>query len=323
MANPNNAIGTNGAFGGRTSVNAFNDALSSFSGRGIVSGWSCTPSSGLTVSLGGNGNVRDVAIAEDGSGNKTTVNNISQSPIQATVNAAPASNSRVDAIVVYIEDSPSGDGVTDNPDVVNLLVVSGTVASTPSRPTDSAIRTAITADGASGSTAYYVVLAYVTIPTGTTDIDTTMISAGDQAVITNNAVDADSIADGSIPASKLDFTTMPGNYSTSEAATPFTWIDGKTIYKKTIVFGTLPNSTVKTVSHGISNPELFVKIETIVTNGNPSDLVQQTLPFASNSSNFDNTQLTVTKTDLSVDTKSEYWANFTGYITLFYTKVNG
>lgn len=202
MANPNNAVGTNGAFGGRTSVNAFNDVLSAFSGRGIVSGWACSPESGLTVNLGGDGVNRDVAIAEDASGNKTTVNNISQTPVQVTVNPAPASNSRVDAIVAYIEDSPQGSGVTDNPDVVNLLVVSGTVASNPIAPNDNTIRTAITADGASGSTAYYVVLAQVTITTGTTDIDATMISAGTKATLTTP------LSTGLVKANMIDFRTL-------------------------------------------------------------------------------------------------------------------
>lgn len=220
MANPNNAIGTNGAFGGRTSVNAFNDVLSAFDGRGVLSGWACTPNTGLTVNLGGNGSVRDVAIAEDVSGNKTTVNNISQSPISVTVNAAPASNSRIDAIVAYIEDSPQGSGETDNPDVVNMLVVSGTVASTPTRPTDNAIRTAITTDGASGATAYYVVLAYVTMASGTTDISAGMIAAGDMATLASK-----NIADAGIGVSKIDFSTIPqpvsvvsGNYTSSSTS---------------------------------------------------------------------------------------------------------
>ena len=212
MANPNNAVGTNGAFGGRTSVNAFND-VANFWSVGRVSGWECSPSQGLTVSLGGDGISRDVALAQDASGNKTTINNISQAPVEVTVNAAPASNSRIDAIVAYIEDSPQGSGETDNPDVVNVLVVSGTVASTPMRPTDNAIRTAITADGASGSTAYYVALAYVTIPTGTTDIDATMITQGDWSQlasdhISNDAVTTDKIADNAVTAGKIDFTTF-------------------------------------------------------------------------------------------------------------------
>ena len=53
MANPNNAVGTNGAFGGRTSVNAFNDVLATFTGRGVIQGWAVTPSTGLKVNVGG------------------------------------------------------------------------------------------------------------------------------------------------------------------------------------------------------------------------------------------------------------------------------
>lgn len=182
MANPNNALGTNGAYGGRTSVNAFNDVLGAFNSRGILSGWGCVPSSGLTVEIGGNGSVRDVALAEDNVGNKTTVNNISQAPIPVVMPAAPANNSRVDSIVAYIESSPSTNAETDNYSAVNLLVVSGNTGTTPSAPSENEIRTAITADGASGSTAYYVVLANITIPAGTTDIDATMISPGPSAV---------------------------------------------------------------------------------------------------------------------------------------------
>ena len=221
MANPNNSVGTNGAFGGRTSVNAFNDVLSAFVGRGIISGWNCVPSSGLPVALGGNGTTRDVAIAEDASGNKTTINNISQNPVLVTVNAAPASNSRIDAIIAYVEDSPNGSGVTDNPDVVNLLVVSGTVASSPTAPSDSAIRSAITADGASGSTAYYVALATVRIPAGTTDIDATMVNSGDKVSlidgvtltesIADEAVTTGKIANAAVTASKIDFSTFLGS----------------------------------------------------------------------------------------------------------------
>lgn len=188
MANPDNALGTNGAFGGRTSVNAFNDVLGVFSGRGILNGWDCTPAGGMVVSLGGNGTDRDVAIAEDAVGNKTTVNNISEAPISVTMSSAPASNSRIDAIVAYIESSPSSDAITDNYDAVNLLVVNGTSASTPAIPTDAEIRNAITMDGASGSTCYYVVLATVTIPSGTTDIDATMISGGSMAMVKTNNI---------------------------------------------------------------------------------------------------------------------------------------
>lgn len=196
MTNPNNAVGTNGAFGGRTSVNAFNDVMGGLS-RGVLSGWSCAPNSGLTVSLGGNGTTRDVAIAEDNAGNKTSINNISGSPIDVTLGAAPGTNSRIDAIVAYVDNPPSGsDNLTDNPEPCGLIAVQGTTASSPSQPTDAQIRTAITSDGASGTTAYYVVLAYITMASGTTDITSNMIASGTNAMIADN---------------KINFATL-GNY---------------------------------------------------------------------------------------------------------------
>ena len=208
MANPDNALGTNGAYGGRTSVNAFNDVLASFNGRGVLSGWACTPDSGLTVTLGGNGTDRDVAIAEDNAGNKTTVNNISQAPVPVTLPAAPANNSRIDSIVAYIEASPSSSGETDNYTAVNLLTVSGAAAATPASPSDGDIRTAITADGASGPTAYYVVLANVTMASGTTDIDATMITAGAAAQVAADKIDFATFSTNRLTFTSKDTTTQ-------------------------------------------------------------------------------------------------------------------
>lgn len=176
--NPNNAIGTNAGYGGRTSANAFNDVLAGFS-RGILSGWNCVPNAGLTLSLGGNGTTRDVAVAQDNIGDKITINNISNAPVDITLAAAPGTNTRIDAIVAYVDNPPQGQAtVADNPESCGLIDVTGIAAASPVAPNDSAIRTAITADGASGTTAYYVVLAYVTIAAGTTDIDAGMIKRG-------------------------------------------------------------------------------------------------------------------------------------------------
>lgn len=186
--NPNNAVGTNAAYDGRTSVKAFNDSIGAYS-RGIISGWACLPNSGMTVSLGGDGTTRDIAIAEDVSGNKITVNNISESPISVTMSAAPSSNSRIDLIVAYVDNPPQGSAtVLDNPAACGLITVNGTAAANPVAPNESAIRTAITADGASGSTAYYVILAQITIASGTTDIVAGNISAGDTAAISGTNI---------------------------------------------------------------------------------------------------------------------------------------
>lgn len=187
MTNPDNAVGTNGAFGGRTSVNALNDIAAVFSSRGVVSGWACVPSTGMTVALGGDGETRDVAIAEDNVGNRTTINNISGTAINVTLAAAPSANSRIDSLVAYVANPPQGSAtVIDNPSAVGLIAVSGTVAASPSAPTDAQIRSAITADGAVGSNAYYVVLANILIGAGTSTIVANNINAGNSAIVANS-----------------------------------------------------------------------------------------------------------------------------------------
>lgn len=208
MTNPNNAIGTNAAYGGRTSVNAANDNLSTYTGAGVLSGFALSPDTGMVLNLGGVSGTRDVAVAEDAGGNRTTINNISGAPISVTIPAAPASQSRIDAVVAYVANPPQGSStVVDNPAACGLIVVSGTASSSPSVPNDSAIRTAITADGASGSTAYYAILGTVTVASGTTNITSNMISAGTQASPT--------LASGSVTSDKVDFTTLTTNGTTT------------------------------------------------------------------------------------------------------------
>lgn len=234
MTNPNNAVGTNAAFGGRTSVNAFNDVASVLS-RGIITGWVCSAGGGMSVNIGGTANTRDVAIALDNSGNKTTINNISDAPINLTIDTAPATNSRYDLVVAYVDNPAMGTSTdVDNPGACGIIVVKGTASSTPVVPNDSAIRTAITSDGASGSTAYYVVLAQITVGTGVTVIssgnisqsayNSTITSANilDGAITTakiassavtsgkiaNNAVTTAKINNGAVTSNKIDFTTF-------------------------------------------------------------------------------------------------------------------
>ena len=215
MTNPNNAVGTNAAYGGRTSVNAFNDDLTIYS-RGILSGWACSPKSGMTVQIGGNGSERDAAVAEDNAGNKTSINNISGSPIDVTIPAAPATNNRIDLIVAYADNPPSGTStVVDNPAACGIIVVSGTAASSPTAPTNATIRSAITADGASGSTAYYVILAQIRVGTGVTTIGSGVITQGAKvesgARAGASTVSTNSIADGAVTSDKIDWRTL--NYS--------------------------------------------------------------------------------------------------------------
>ena len=231
MSNPNNAVGTNGAFGGRTSVNALNDVLATFTGSGVLSGWAIEPKSGMSVEVGGASGLRDVAVAQDNNGNRTTIDNISQSPIQVDMASAPSTGSRIDAIVGYVENPPQGSAtVIDNPSACGVMAVSGTASSSPSAPTESAIRTALTAAGINGVTAYIAVLGYVTIPAGTTDIDASMIGG---AQYTSLDI-ANQIPDGGISANKVDFATITEALSPAiPASANYSYV----VYNKALGFG--------------------------------------------------------------------------------------
>lgn len=79
-------------------------------------------------------------------------------------------------------------------------------------------------------------------------------------------VGSDDIKANAVKASNIDFTTLGGNYSTTERPTDYKWIDGKVIYKKTLSFDV--DSRAINVNHGILNLDTGIKIEGIwVNNG--------------------------------------------------------
>lgn len=184
MTNPNNSVGTNAGYNGRTTPNAFNDVLGIFDVPGIVSGWQCSPKSGMTVQIGG-GASRDVAIAEDNAGNRVTINNRSGAPIDVTLPGAPATNNRYDVIVAYVNNPIYGAGASDVdfPSQVGLIVTSGTVAANPNYPTDAQIEAAITADGGDGPNAYRVQLCSIFVGQGVTTIGSGSIEGGTESTI--------------------------------------------------------------------------------------------------------------------------------------------
>lgn len=220
MTNPDNALGTNGAFGGRTSVNAFNDVLATFDGAGIVSGFEVEPDTGMTVNVGGDGTTRDVAVAEDPFGNRTTVDNISGDPIPVTIDTASTTTARIDSIVAYVN-SPANasDTSVDNPTACGIISVNGTSGGAP---LDAAIRTAITADGGTGSTAYYVVIANVSVPANTTAITSGLISAGKSINLSNVATSGSNGLMSGADKAKIDANI----YTASSSPTPATVASG-------------------------------------------------------------------------------------------------
>ena len=106
------------------------------------------------------------------------------------------------------------------------------------------------------------------------------------------------------------------NYSTSEVDTKVKWIDNKTIYRKTIDIGALPNATGKQVNHGISGLDTVVKMEGFAKDPNAFT----PLPFPGTSSNPAGfIQVGITSTAVSIGTGTDR-SNATGYVTLYYTK---
>ena len=122
---------------------------------------------------------------------------------------------------------------------------------------------------------------------------------------------------GSISTAKLTTAAAAiGNYSTSEVATGYTYIDGKTIYRKTINFGALPNNTTKSVAHGITLQNVM-DIQGITTNGSGLFLK---FPHGSTSSMGNQITITINGANIDVVTGTDRTAFITTYITIFYTK---
>lgn len=108
------------------------------------------------------------------------------------------------------------------------------------------------------------------------------------------------------------------NYSASEQETGIKWIDGKTVYSKTINFGALPNSTTKNVAHGISNLGLVVDFSGVAFAVNGNQIAP--LPYAGASEWT--TEINITDTNISIKTQRDLSGLNDSYITLMYTKSN-
>lgn len=198
MTNPDNIVRVRARNGGRASVYEANGWCQAY-GSGILDGTGVVQNTiaNMTVLVGGSSSKPDVLIAQNPAGYKIALDLVGQQPVTIT---APASNSRISAIVAYTDDlalESTEDTVTGSPASCGLIVVNGSSSASPSAPTDTQIRNAITADGATGSQASYAVIATITVSSNTTTIT--------DALITRNQA--------GVQSSKIDFTTMATEYS--------------------------------------------------------------------------------------------------------------
>ena len=187
MTNPDNIVRVRARNGGRASVyeaNGWGQAYSSglLEGNGVVQ----NTVADMNLLVGGSTAKPDVVLAENPSGYKIALDLVGQ---QAVAITAPATNSRISAIVAYTDDlslQSTEDTVTGSPASCGLIVVNGTAGVTPSDPTDAQIRTAITADGATGSQAAYCVIATILVASNTTTITDSLITTNVAQIGSNN-----------------------------------------------------------------------------------------------------------------------------------------
>ena len=176
-----------------------------------------------------------------------------------------------------------------------------------------------------GDITYPQTLASAVFTSGGSDVETEMgkyVTAEDIASTSalTPPVTTNMIADNAVTTAKLDSTMLNsiGSYSTSEQATPFTWIDGKTIYKKTVsnTFSTIPSGGVS-FNHGISNFSKLIKTDVVFNLGWSTSEWGDGSYLARNSLG---TRITTTQVHLDRDTPSN-WSG-TVYVTIYYTKSN-
>ena len=98
------------------------------------------------------------------------------------------------------------------------------------------------------------------------------------------------------------------------------WIDGKTIYKKTIETTDIPAAnSEKNIPHNISNLSVVLRIESIgVASGNRFSPMPQTFNAMMFSSGA--LSMRVTDTNINISSNSNGCGQTKLYITLYYTK---
>lgn len=109
------------------------------------------------------------------------------------------------------------------------------------------------------------------------------------------------------------------NYSFEEQFTGKHWIDGKKIYLKTIEIGNLPNkNATKEINHGISNIDSVIKFEGNAVGSDSIGKATLPLPLPFPTEGHDIT-LNCRESHIRVYTQTDYWNQFKGYVTIFYT----
>jgi hypothetical protein len=107
------------------------------------------------------------------------------------------------------------------------------------------------------------------------------------------------------------------NYTTAEQSTGRTWIDGKTIFQKTVVIAAGPNNSIVNVAHGIVGLDTVVDYKMMLRDGNTHIFVPDVEATAVIQLHhiFDATNIVL------VSGMGGDWSGYSGACTLYYTKV--
>ena len=142
----------------------------------------------------------------------------------------------------------------------------------------------------------------------------------------NEAIDFDTNVNrpqkGITPISDV-ITPLPGvkprvmKYSTDEQIVG-EWIDGKPIYQKTVNCGALPNTTEKSITHGISNLKRCIDARGYAHN--PSSEAMLPIPYVGHDATS-YVNLSVNATTIFIGTAKDRSSITESYVTLLYTKV--
>lgn len=133
------------------------------------------------------------------------------------------------------------------------------------------------------------------------------------AKIANGTITGTDIATNTITASNL--VTAFTDYSTTEQNTGRKWTDGKTIYRKVVNLGSLPNAVPGNTAHGIANLSAIISVTGMATNGT----VYLPLPLARYNNFASQIGLYADTTNVVVEPGTDRTA-YTGFAVIEYTK---
>ena len=107
------------------------------------------------------------------------------------------------------------------------------------------------------------------------------------------------------------------HYSTDEKVVG-TWIDGKSLYEKTIDFGALPNTATKNVAHNIASIDKIWVYDGYIY-GNIGQAFQLNRP--TNAFNYQ-WETTVDRTNVSIQDFANFGNDFSAFVVVRYTKTS-